>query len=115
MKNPDTSRPDAEAVTHRASNRRQTATTNPQGNASREGIGEAHADKDPVPEGRRWALQGHCCDRCDKPLTGRKTRYCSDACRMADARDRQQQRRRELLSRIEFATAELRADLGLLR
>ena len=79
---------------------------------SREDGPDGQATGQVGPETRTTASSGPSCERCDRPLTGRKTRFCSDACRMADRREQQQGRRLELMGAIDAAVEELRADLG---
>ena len=62
------------------------------------------------PETRTTASAGHC-ERCRRPLTGRKQRYCSDGCRMAVRRETQATRIGELLTTIEESVAALRGEL----
>jgi predicted nucleic acid-binding Zn ribbon protein len=75
----------------------------------KEANAQGHGDRGP--ETRTTACAGQC-RLCGRPLTGRKQRFCSDACRMAARRERQQHRGLELLNTIVGAVEELRADLG---
>lgn len=62
-------------------------------------------------EGRTTASARPSCERCGKGLTGRKVRFCSDACRMAARRESQVSRVRELLEGLESGVAALRKEL----
>ena len=56
------------------------------------------------------------CRRCGRPIEGRRRNgSCSDSCRMAERREREQRRKIELLNRIADAVEELRVELGLRR
>jgi hypothetical protein len=66
-----------------------------------------------LPESRRQVLERNpedCrCRRCGKPVNGRRRNgYCSDACRLADGRDKTKRRRLELLDTISRAVEELK-------
>lgn len=75
-------------------------------------VHETAGAEDRGPEPRTTASGQASCERCGRPLTGRKERFCSDACRMAVRREQQQHRRMDLLNAIGAAVEELRADLG---
>ena len=64
------------------------------------------------PETRTTAFSGPSCEECGRVLTGRKTRFCSDRCRMRDRRRHQQLRRLDLLDTIMSAVADLCLDLN---
>jgi hypothetical protein len=64
-----------------------------------------------VVQTRTTASAGQSCERCGRPLTGRKKRFCSDACRMRDRRDRERARIAELFGRLESDVAALREEL----
>ena len=52
------------------------------------------------------------CRRCGEPVRGRRRNgYCGDKCRMQDARDRDRQRRLELLDTISATVEELRREV----
>ncbi len=61
-----------------------------------------------TPTTRTTASEGHSCEQCGNLLTGRKTLFCSDACRMRNRRLREAARRDQLLRGIEQAVSELR-------
>jgi hypothetical protein len=63
------------------------------------------------PEPRTTAFSSQSCERCQRPLTGRKERFCSDRCRMAVRRQSQTARVRRLLTAIEESVAALRGEL----
>ena len=65
-----------------------------------------------APQPRTTPSDGPSCQHCKGPLTGRKARFCSDACRMADRRQSQRARIDELLQRVEQDLAALRGVLG---
>lgn len=62
--------------------------------------------------GRRSASTALLCERCGGPLSGKKQRWCSDACRMADRRDDRRRKQLGLLDTISAAVEELRNDVG---
>jgi predicted nucleic acid-binding Zn ribbon protein len=62
-------------------------------------------------QGRTTASEGHSCERCQKPLSGRKERFCSDACRMAARRQLRALRVQQLLAELEAAVDGLRVEL----
>lgn len=74
--------------------------------------GPANLGATGLPQSRTTASTGHSCERCDRPLTGRKMHFCSDACRMRDRRDDERRKRMDLLNTIAAAVEELRIDLG---
>lgn len=51
-------------------------------NATAQTMPEGVPVADRASEGERAAFLGRVCERCGKPLKGRKERFCSDACRM---------------------------------
>ena len=52
------------------------------------------------------------CQRCGKPIRGRKRNgYCGNACRMKDRRARQATRLKDLISTIDQALSALREEL----
>jgi hypothetical protein len=57
---------------------------------------------------RRSASEGPSCERCKRPLTGKKERFCSDACRMRLRRDNEATDFNGVLDLIEEAVAALR-------
>lgn len=61
--------------------------------------------------GRRSASMGLLCEGCGEPLTGKKARWCSDACRMTRRREAQAARVSDYLTTIENAVAALRVEL----
>ena len=63
------------------------------------------------PESRTTASSTPSCGTCGRPLTGRKTRFCSDRCRMRDHRAASAARVADLLTTIDRSTAALRAEL----
>lgn len=63
------------------------------------------------PASRRAASKGLVCQRCSKPLTGKKDRWCSDACRMADLRDSDRRRLLERLDTVSAAVEQLRREV----
>jgi hypothetical protein len=67
--------------------------------------------EDRGPESRRAPLEGHSCEWCEGPLTGRKLRFCSDRCRMRHRRKEQAARINGLLRTIEESVASLRGEL----
>jgi hypothetical protein len=64
-----------------------------------------------VAQTRTPASAGQSCERCGRPLTGRKTRFCSDVCRMRDRRDCERARIASLLGQLEGGIAALRDHL----
>lgn len=62
------------------------------------------------PEPRTTASLQHSCETCQRPLTGRKIRFCSDRCRMHERRATKAGRFSELLTTIEQATTALRQE-----
>jgi predicted nucleic acid-binding Zn ribbon protein len=72
---------------------------------------DARLIEDHALESRRSASKALFCERCQAPLTGKKDRWCSDACRMADRRQRQAARLRDLITIIETSVAALRSEL----
>jgi hypothetical protein len=62
-------------------------------------------------ESRRSASTALLCQGCGEALTGKKRRWCSDACRMADRRDENQRRRLELLDSISASVEQLRREV----
>ena len=71
----------------------------------------APSAKDSRPQPRTTASEEASCERCGRPLTGRKTQFCSDACRMRDRRDMARRRRLDLLDSISAAVKELRREV----
>jgi predicted nucleic acid-binding Zn ribbon protein len=65
------------------------------------------------PQPRTTASEGQSCERCGKPLTGRKLRYCSDRCRMQNRREDERRHLLELFNTIIAALNELRLSLGV--
>jgi hypothetical protein len=63
------------------------------------------------PETRTTAFLGQSCERCGVELTGRKTRFCSDRCRMAVRRERRAERIRERFLDVEQSLAALRDEV----
>jgi hypothetical protein len=70
------------------------------------------------PEIRTTASAGHsgsqsdqCCERCGRPVTGRRQQFCSGRCRMQERWEAQRQRRMLLLDVIDAAVEELRQEL----
>jgi hypothetical protein len=68
---------------------------------------------------RTSGSEGHTgdrrCRRCGGAVQGRRRNgWCSDKCRLRDARELRGRKRRELLDVIAMAVEELRADLGCL-
>lgn len=61
--------------------------------------GDSHLDFGS--QARTTASDGHSCERCHRPLTGRKRRFCSDACRMRYRRVGERERRSKLFGQIE--------------
>lgn len=60
---------------------------------------------------RTPASEHASCERCGDPLTGRKERFCSDACRMAVRRADQTRRIAAWLGSMEQAIAGLKDEL----
>jgi predicted nucleic acid-binding Zn ribbon protein len=63
------------------------------------------------PESRTTASSAPSCATCGRPLTGRKTRFCSDRCRMRDHRAASAARVAALLAIIDRSTTALRVEL----
>lgn len=72
---------------------------------------DAHPPEHRGPETRTPASEGHSCGLCERPLTGRKQRFCSDRCRMAVRRERERARLDQLVRRLEDALGALRQAL----
>lgn len=73
--------------------------------------GEAEPGVESGSEGRTTASMGHPCEWCSKGLTGRKQRFCSDACRMQHRRLHQRELVDRLLAGLESGLADLRRAL----
>ena len=65
----------------------------------------------PETQSRTTAFADGSCAECRRPLTGRKTRFCSDRCRMRAVRAAEAQHRRDLLDRLKQAVAEIEGEL----
>jgi len=64
-------------------------------------------------DGRRSASEGRSCEHCNRPLTGKKERFCSDACRMAWRREREATDLASLLDTIVGCVEAIRKRGGL--
>ena len=62
-------------------------------------------------EPRTTASPGQPCERCSRPLNGRKQRFCSDKCRMKAHRQQQAARVTSLINAIEESAKALKAEL----
>jgi hypothetical protein len=64
------------------------------------------------PETRTTGFDGHSCTRCGKQIKGRRRNgYCSDKCRMRDARDAEAETRFRIVARLKAAVAEVEREL----
>ena len=60
---------------------------------------------------RTTASDERACKRCGGEIRGRRWNgFCSDRCRMADRRERINERRRGMLSRLKGVVGEIEAD-----
>lgn len=59
---------------------------------------------------RRTPSNGHFCGQCHEALIGRNKRFCSDRCRMKALRSNEVLSFYQLLTLIEVAAANLRAE-----
>lgn len=71
----------------------------------------AHLLDDLGLETRTTAFESQPCEQCKRPLTGRKQRFCSDACRLRHRREQDRARLGELLHRLESDLHALREEL----
>lgn len=60
---------------------------------------------------RTTASEGASCDRCGRPLTGRKQRFCSDRCRMRARRTIDEERRRDLMNELHRVVRAVEVEL----
>ena len=68
-------------------------------------------DNDTALKARTTASESPSCEGCNRPLTGRKTRFCSDRCRMRSRRLEARTRLNDLLTVIEQSVSSLREEL----
>ncbi len=73
--------------------------------------GQAQASHEPGQTTRTSAFSGRSCRLCGQPITGRRTRFCSDSCRMRAGRGERQARLRTLVTNAEQALAALKEEL----
>ena len=72
---------------------------------------EVHVPEHRSAEPRTTAFAGPSCEHCNRPLTGRKEKFCSDRCRMQERRAADRNRQGLLLARIKESVRALEREL----
>jgi hypothetical protein len=80
---------------------------------SRDGVGAPSVDQAEL-ETRTTGSQRQSCNRCGRPIKGRRRNgFCSARCRMAVRRESAAARKREVLGRLKSAVRAVEDEFGL--